>query len=60
MFTGKLTGKRPLGTPRRTWEDSIRMNLKGICINTRDWVDSVQDRGYRRDLESSALNLRVP
>ena len=37
MLTGKPTGKRPLGRPRRRWADNIRMDLKGI--NTSDWVD---------------------
>ena len=40
-----LTGNRPLERPRRRWEDSIRMNLKEIGINTENWVDSAQDRG---------------
>ena len=33
-------GKRPLGRPRRRWEDNIRMDLKEIGINTRNWIDS--------------------
>ena len=37
-----LTGKRPLGRPSRRWEDNIRMNLKEIDINTRNWVDLAQ------------------
>ena len=41
-----LTGKRPLGRPRLRWEDNIRMNIREICINTRNWVDSPQDRDY--------------
>ena len=36
----KPTEKRPLGRPRRIWEDSIRMDLKEFDINTRNWVDS--------------------
>ena len=36
------------------------MDLKEICINTRDWVDLAQDRDYWRVLVNSALNLRVP
>ena len=46
MLTGKPTGKRPLGRPRHKWEDNVRMNLKGIGINTRNWVDSAQDKDY--------------
>ena len=33
IFTGKPTGKRPLGRPRRRWEGNIRMYLKEIGIN---------------------------
>ena len=46
MLTGKPTGKIPLGRPRRRWEDIIIMDLKEIVINTRNWVDSAQDRDY--------------
>ena len=51
---------RPLGRPRRRWEDNIRMNLKEIGINTRNWVDLTQDRDYWRALVNAALNPRVP
>ena len=33
ILTGKPTGKRPLGAPRRRWKDNIRMDLEEICIN---------------------------
>ena len=56
----KPTGKRLLGRPRPRWEDSIRMDLKELGINTRNWVDSAQDRDYWRDLVNATLNLRVP
>ena len=39
MLTGAPRGKRPLGRPRRRYEDHIRMNPKEIGINTRSWVD---------------------
>ena len=39
MLTGKPTGKRPLGRPRRRWEDNIRMDLEEIGINAGNWVD---------------------
>ena len=60
ILTGKPTGKRPLERPRRRWEDNIRMDPKEIGINTRNWVDSAQDRDYWRALVNAALNLRVP
>ena len=52
--------KRPLGRPGRKWEDNTRMDLKEIGINTRNWVDSAQDRNYLRALVNAALDLRVP
>ena len=60
MLSGKPTGKRRLGRPRRRWEDNIRMGLRETGINTRNWVDSAQDRDYWRALVNAALNLRVP
>ena len=41
---GTPTGKRPLGRSRCTWENNFRMNSKDIGINTRNWVDSAQER----------------
>ena len=55
IVTGKPTGKRPLGRPRRRWEDNIRMDLQEIGINTRNWVDLAQDRGYWRALVNAAF-----
>ena len=46
ILTGKPTGKRPLGRPRRRWEDNIRMDLEEMGIKTRNWVDLAQDRDY--------------
>ena len=60
ILTGTPTRKRPSGSPRRRWEDNIRMDLKEIGINTRNFVDSAQDRNYSRALVNAALNLRVP
>ena len=59
ILTGKPTRKRPLGCPRRRWEGNIRMNLKQISLNTRNWFDSAQDRNYFRVFMSAVLNLRV-
>ena len=46
ILTGKPTGKRHLGRPRRRWEDNIRMDLKDLGMDTRNMVDSAQDRDY--------------
>ena len=59
ILTGKPTGKRHLGRHRRRWEDNVRMGLKEIGVNTRNRVDSIQDRNYCRGLVNVELNLRV-
>jgi hypothetical protein len=46
--------------PRRRWEDNIRMDLNEIGIDTRNWVDSAQDRDCWIALVNAALNLRAP
>ena len=60
ILTGKHTGKRLLGRPRHRWEDNIRMDLKKIVANSRNWLDPSQDRDYWRVLVNGTLNLRVP
>ena len=59
ILTGKPTGKRHLGRPRRRWEDNIRMDLEEIGISAGNWVDLAQDMNYWRALVKAALNLRV-
>ena len=59
ILTSKPIGKGPLGRPRLRWEDSIRMDLEEIGINTRNWVDSAQDRDYWIALVNPGLNHRV-
>ena len=60
ILTGKPTGKRSLGRPRRRWEGNNRMDLEEIGINAGNWVDSAQDSDYWRALVNAALNIRVP
>ena len=55
ILTGNPTGKRPLGELWGRWEDSI----KEVDINTRNWVDSAQDRDYWRVLVNSVFNFLV-
>ena len=60
ILTGKPTGKRLLGRPRRRCKDNIRMDLEEIDINAGNWVDSAQDRDCWRALVNTALNLQIP
>jgi hypothetical protein len=51
ILVGKPEGKRPLGRPRRRWEDSIKMDLKRIGWGGTDWIDLTQNRDQWRTCE---------
>ena len=53
-------GKRPLGRPRRRWEDNIKMDLQEVGGGCEDWMELAQDRDRCRALVSTVMNLRVP
>ena len=60
VLVGKPEGKRPLGRPRRRWEDNIKMDLQEVGGGCEDWMELVQDRGRWRALVGTVMNLRVP
>ena len=39
-------GKRDLERSKLKWGDNIRMDLKGIGVSTREWIDSAENRNY--------------
>jgi len=55
----KHNGKRQLGRPRRTWEDSIKMNFQEVGWGM-DWIDMAQNRNRLQVLVNVVMNLRVP
>ena len=59
ILTGKPIGNIPLGRPRRRSEENIRMDIKEIGTNSRNWIDSALDKSYLRSLGNAALSLRV-
>jgi hypothetical protein len=58
VLVGKPEGKRPLGRPRRRWEDEIRMNLREIGFGGVDWIRLAQDRDRWRAVVCMMMNLR--
>jgi len=60
VLVGKPEGKRPLGRPRRTWVDNIRMDLQEVGCEHVDWIGLAQDRDGWRKIVSAVMNLRVP
>ena len=59
VLLGKPEGKRPLGRPRRRWEDNIKMDLQEVGRGCGDWVELVQDRDRWRALVSTVMNFGV-
>jgi hypothetical protein len=53
-------GKRPLGRPRHSWEDNIKMDLREIGIDEENWIRLAQDRVGWRAFVNTVMNLRVP
>ena len=60
LWWGNLKGKRPLGKPRRRWEDNIKMDLHEVGCGDMDWIELAQDREKWRALVTAVMNLRVP
>ena len=52
--------KRPLGTPRRRWEDNIKMDLHEVGCEGIDWIDLAQNRDRWRALVNAVMNLLFP
>jgi hypothetical protein len=59
VLVGKPEGKRPLGRPRRRWEDGIRIDLRDIGLGGVDWIRLAQDRDRWWAVVSAVMNLRV-
>ena len=60
ILVGKTEGKRPMGRPRRRWEDNIKMDLQEVGRGCGNWIELAQDRGRWRALVSTVMNFRVP
>jgi len=59
VLVGKPDGKRPLGIPRRRWEDNIKMDLQKVGCGGMDWIELTQDRDRWRALVNALMNFRV-
>ncbi|KAJ4439510.1 hypothetical protein ANN_07634 [Periplaneta americana] len=69
VLVGRPEGKRPLGRPRSRWEDNIKMDLREVGYDDREWINFTQDRdqwrAYVRDgneppgsLKANKANLK--
>jgi hypothetical protein len=60
ILVGRPERRRPLGRPRRRWEDNIKMDLREIGFGVVDSIHLVQDGDRWRALVNTVMNLRVP
>ena len=58
VLVGKPEGNRPLGRPRRRWENNIKMNFKKVGRGGMDWIELAQDRDRWRALVTAVTNIR--
>jgi len=58
FWSGNLRGNRPLGRPRRRWEDNIKMDLQVVECGGTEWIEPAQDGGRWRAFVSAIMNLR--
>jgi hypothetical protein len=60
ILVGRPKGNRPLGRPRRRWEDNIKMELREIRIDKANWIQLAQDRVQWWAFVNTVMNLKVP
>ena len=60
VLVGKPEGKRPLGRPRRRWEDNIKKDLQEMGCGGMDWMELAQDWDRWRALVNEIMNFWVP
>ena len=60
VLVGKPESKRPLVRPRRRWEDNIKMDLREVGCDPRDWIAFAEYRDQWWAYVRAVMNLRVP
>jgi len=59
VLVRKPEGNRPLGRPKRRWEDNIYIDLQEVGCGGIDWIELAQDRDRWRALVNAVMNFRV-
>ena len=59
VLVGKPEGKRPLGRPKQSWKNNIKIDVQEVGCRGMDWIDLVQDRDRWRALVNAVMNCRI-
>jgi 3-oxoacyl-ACP reductase-like protein len=59
VLVGKAEVNKPLGRPRRRWQDNIRMDLQEVGCGGMGWIGLAQDRDRWWEIVTAVMNLRV-
>ena len=60
MRMGKPEGKRPLGRPKHSWKDNIKMDLQELRCEVMGWIKLAEDRDRWQTLVYAVMNFLVP
>jgi hypothetical protein len=60
ILVGRPEGRRPVGRPRRRWEDNFKIDYRETGFGNVDWINLAQDRDTWRALVNTIMDLRVP
>jgi hypothetical protein len=60
VLAGRPEDTRPVGRPKRMWENNIKMDLGEIGIDGANWIRLAEDRVQWRAFMNTVMNLRVP
>jgi hypothetical protein len=60
VLVGKPERKRPMGRPRRKWEDNNKMDLQEVGVCRGNWMELAQDKDRWRALVGTVRDFRVP
>jgi hypothetical protein len=59
ILVGKPEGKRPLGRQKCRWVENIKMDLREIGWDGREWIYLAQDRDQWRALVNTVMNHKM-
>jgi len=58
VLVGKPEGRKPLGRPKRRWDDNTKMDLQEVGCGVIGWIELAQDRDRWRALVNAVMNMR--